>query len=183
MVKLFKNYSASELIESGVTIGKNVCISNDVLFHNPQNIFIGDNSRIDSHCLMLAGKNNKIIIGKNVHVSAGCYYFGGGGDIILEDFSGTSSNVVIYSASDDFSDGYMTNPTVDIIYRKVTNGNVILKKHTIVGSGTIILPNVILEHGTSVGANSVVKNSTEPFDLIAGNPAKFIKKRKNIFLN
>jgi acetyltransferase-like isoleucine patch superfamily enzyme len=42
---------------------------------------------------------------------------------------------------------------------------------------------VILEHGTSVGSHSLIKRNTNPFDVIAGSPAKFIKKRKNIYLN
>jgi galactoside O-acetyltransferase len=77
----------------------------------------------------------------------------------------------------------MTNPMVEHKFRKIKNGNVILKKHVIVGSGCIILPDLILEFATSVGANSLVTKSTASFDLIAGTPAKFIKKRKNVFLN
>ncbi len=182
-IKTFKNYSYDQLISSGITFGSNVNISNDVIINNPQNIQIGNNVRIDSHCILIAGKNNKITIGNNVHIAAGCYLFGSNADIVFEDYSGISPNVVIYTASDDYTEGYMTNPTVDISFRKIKSGDVILKKHVIVGSGSILLPNIILEHGTSVGANSLVTKSTEPFDFIFGSPAKFFKKRKNVYLN
>lgn len=182
MIRTYNNYTLEELISSGITVGENVTVSSDVIFHNPENITIGDNTRIDSQCLINAGSNNKIIIGKNVHISAGCYYYGGGGDIIIEDFAGTSSRVTIFTSIDDFVEGYMTNPMVDIKYRKVSSGDVILRCHTIVGSSSIVLPGVNLAKGTSVGAMSLVKESTQEYDLITGIPAKFKKKRKNKYL-
>lgn len=183
MIKTFENYFSLELKDAGIQFGNNVFISNDVIFHNPQNIIIGNNVRIDTHCLLIAGKNTKIIIGNNIHIGAGCYYYGNSGTITIEDNCTTSSNVVLYTASDDYTDGYMTNPTVENNYKKVYTGNIVLKKHTIVGSKSTILPNVILEFATSVGAHSLVKESTNTFDIIAGSPAKFIKKRKNVYLS
>jgi galactoside O-acetyltransferase len=53
-----------------------------------------------------------------------------------------------------------------------------LKKHVIVGAGSIILPNVTLEEGVAVGALSLVSKSFESFNIIAGNPAKILKPRK-----
>lgn len=183
MIRRFENYINLELKDAGVKFGKNVFISSDVIFHNPQNIIIGDNVRIDTQCLLIAGKNTKITIGNNIHIGAGCYYYGNSGNITIEDNCTTSANVVLYTASDDYTDGYMTNPTVEEIYKKVYTGDIVLKKHTIVGSKSTILPNVVLEFATSVGAHSLVKNSTEQFDIIAGVPAKFIKKRKNVYLS
>lgn len=183
MIKRFENYSELELKEAGIKFGKNVFISNDVIFHNPQNITIGDNVRIDTQCLLIAGKNTKINFGSNIHVGAGCYYYGNSGNIIIEDNCTTSANVVLYTSSDDYTDGYMTNPTVSNMYKKSYVGDIILKKHTIVGSKSTILPNIILEFATAVGAHSLVKNSSNKFDIIAGVPAKFIKMRKNIYLS
>jgi galactoside O-acetyltransferase len=182
MIKKFENYLSIELRDAGLTFGDNVNISNDVILHNPKNIFIGNNVRIDSQCILIAGKDTKIVIGNNVHISAGCYFFGGGGNIIMEDYTGTSSRTAIYTASDDYTEGYMTNPTVDEKYKKIKKGDVILKKHTIVGSASTILPGVTLEFGTSVGAHSLVNKSSSLFDLLFGSPAKYIKKRKNVYL-
>lgn len=183
MIRQFKNYSSDELKEAGIIFGENVFIANDVIFQNAQNIIIGNNVRIDTQCILIAGENNKIIIGNNIHISAGCYFYGNSGDIKLEDFATISGKCILYTANDDYTDGYMTNPMVDIKYRKLIKGNITLKKHAIVGCSSVVLPNVVLEYATSVGANSLVTKSTNSFDLIAGNPAKFIKKRKNIFLN
>lgn len=182
MIRKFENYSNIELQNSGLTFGNNVHISNDVILHNPQNIIIGNNVRIDSQCILIAGKDTKIIIGNDVHISAGCYYYANSGNIILEDCTTTSAGVVLYTATDDYTEGFMTNPMISDKYKKVTKGDVVLKKHTIVGNRSSILPGVTLEFATSVGAFSLVKHSTESFDIIAGCPAKFIKKRKNVYL-
>ncbi len=76
----------------------------------------------------------------------------------------------------------MTNPTIPDDYKKIIYGEVIIKKHSIVGSGTTILPNVTLEEGTSVGANSLVNKSTEPWGIYIGSPIRRLKDRKKDLL-
>ena len=183
MIRKFQNYTEDELREAGITFGANVFISNDVILHNPQNIIIGDNVRIDTQCMLIAGKNTKITLGSYIHIGAGTYMFGASGNITLEDYSGTSSRCALYTSDDDYTDGYMTNPMVSEDLRKVKMGDITLKKHVIVGCFTAILPNVTLEHATSVGAHSLVKKSTMPFNIVGGVPAKLIKIRNNINLS
>lgn len=183
MIKTFKNYTDEELKDSGLIFGTNVFISNDVIFHNIHNIVIGNNVRIDSHCILIAGKNTQIKIGNNVHISAGCYFYGNSGNITLEDYTCTSARCILYTANDDYTEGYATNSVVDESIKKVTIGDIHIKKHSVIGCNSVILPNVVLEYATSVGSHSFIKMNTNMFDIVAGVPAKFIKKRKNIHLN
>jgi acetyltransferase-like isoleucine patch superfamily enzyme len=182
MIKTFENYTDDELRQSGLIFGTKVFISNDVIFHNIHNIIIGNNVRIDSQCILIAGKNTKIIIGNNVHISAGCYFYGNSGNITLEDYTCTSARCILYTSNDDYTDGYATNSVVDESIKKVTIGDIYIKKHSVIGCNTVILPNILLEYATSVGSHSLLKINTDPFDVVAGSPAKFIKKRKNIYL-
>ena len=183
MIRGFKNYTNEELLSSGVKVNGIVYIADDVIFHNPQNITLGNNVRIDTQCVLIAGKNSKITIGDNVHISAGCYFYGNSGDITLEDCTCTSARCTLYTANDDYTEGYMANSVISDELKKVKTGNILLKKHALVGCYSVILPGVILEHATSVGAHSLVKNNTEAFDIVGGTPAKFIKKRNNIYLS
>ena len=183
MIRIFKNYSLEELKESNIIFGENVFISNDVIFHNPQNIIIGNNVRIDSQCIIIAGSNTKIKIGNNVHISAGCYYYGNSGNITLEDFTCTSARCILYTSNDDYTEGYMTNSVVAEEFKKVKTGDITIKKHVVIGCNTVILPDTTIEFASSVGSNSLVNKNTNPYDVVAGTPIKFIKKRKNIFLN
>lgn len=182
MIKRFENYLSLELKEAGIQFGNNVFISKDVIFHNPQNVNIGNNVRIDSQCLIIAGNNTKITIGNNVHISAGCYFYGNSGNITLEDCTCTSARCILYTSNDDYTEGYATNSVIEEAFKNVENGDIYIKKHCVIGCNSVILPNVVLEYATSAGAFSLIKNNTNEFDVIAGIPAKFIKTRKNIFL-
>jgi len=71
----------------------------------------------------------------------------------------------------------MANPTIDKKYLNVENGDIIISKHCIIGSNSIILPNVTLFEGTAVGSLSLIKHNTEEWNIYGGIPAKIIKKR------
>jgi galactoside O-acetyltransferase len=101
----------------------------------------------------------------------------GKGKITIEDYANISSRVSIYSSNDDYSGDYMTNPTVNSKYTNVTSAPVCVGRHVIVGSGSIILPGVILDEGVCIGALSIVNKSCEPFSIYGGIPIKFIRER------
>lgn len=174
-------YTQDELLKIGFKkIGKHVLISNKTSIYNAKNIEIGDNSRIDDYCVLSAGSGG-IVIGNYVHIAVFSSIIGNG-KVIMEDFSGLSSRVSIYSSSDDYSGNYLTNPTVDKKYTNVISGDVRIGKHVIVGSGCVILPNVNIENYCSVGAMSLINKDFEESKIIAGIPAKVIKNRENKLL-
>jgi acetyltransferase-like isoleucine patch superfamily enzyme len=45
-----------------------------------------------------------------------------------------------------------------------------------IGGNVCILPGVVIGKGSVVGAGSVVTKSVPDFTVVAGNPAKFIRK-------
>lgn len=49
-----------------------------------------------------------------------------------------------------------------------------------IATGSYILPGITLGEFSVVGAKSIVTKNTANFDIVGGNPAKFIKKRKII---
>ena len=174
-------YDTKELCSFGFKhLGKDIRISKKTSIYNPGNISIDDNSRIDDFCILSAGKEG-IYIGKYVHI-APYVNLQGLGKIIVEDFSGLSSKVAIYSSTDDFSGAFLTGPTIPDKYRRVATANVIIKKHVIVGAGAVILPGVQIGEGVAVGALSLIRKDCQPFFLYAGVPAKRIKERKRDLL-
>ena len=46
-----------------------------------------------------------------------------------------------------------------------------------IGGSVTILPGVTIGDNVTIGAGSVVTKTVEPWTVVAGNPAKFIKKR------
>ena len=170
-----------ELVSVGFkSIGKNVYLSRKASVYNAPHISIGDNTRIDDFCILSAGAGG-ITIGKYVHIA--CYAFLIGQEsIIVEDFCGLSSRGSIYSSNDDYSGNFLTNPTVPAQYTNVQHGKVVLRKHALIGAGSIILPNVEIGLGAVVGALSLVKENCEEFGVYTGVPAKKIKDRKRDLL-
>jgi acetyltransferase-like isoleucine patch superfamily enzyme len=175
-------YSSEELIDMGLkTFGNDVFISNKCSIYNAQNIVIGNSVRIDDFCVLSAGSGG-INIGSYIHIGVYTSIIGGG-KVILEDYCNISSKVAIYSSNDDYSGEFMTNPMIDSKYTNVTMEAIIISQHVIIGSGSIILPGVILNKGCAIGALSLVKKDIPGFTIYAGNPIKFIKKRENNILD
>lgn len=174
-------YTKEQLEKIGFkSIGENVLISDKASIYSPENISIGNNVRIDDYCILSAG-GGYINLSNYIHIAVFTAIFGAGG-VEIEDFSGVSSRSIIYSSTDDYSGEYLTNPTIPDKYKKIIYGKVTLKRHSIIGSGTTILPNVTLEEGTSIGANSLVNKSTEPWGIYVGSPIRKLKDRKKDLL-
>jgi galactoside O-acetyltransferase len=174
-------YSKEELLHLGFkAIGANVLISKKASFYGISRISIGNNVRIDDFCVLSTGKGG-IHIGNFVHISIFVSLIGEG-RITLEDYSGVSSKVSIYSSNDDYTGEFMSNPTVPSEFTGVVHADVKICKHVLIGSGSIILPGVTLKEGSVVSALSLVNKDCEEFYIYKGNPARKIIKRSRELL-
>ncbi len=172
-------YSKEELATLGFSrFGTDVHISRKVSIYNPENISIGNHVRIDDFCVL----SGCISIGRNVHIAVHCNMAGGEKGIVMEDFSGLAYSVNVFTQSDDYTGKCMTNPTVPVKYKDEKKEPVYIKRHTIVGAGSMVFPGVVLGEGTSVGAMSMVSRNTEPWTVYFGIPAKPLKRRKKDLL-
>lgn len=161
-------FTVEELNNLGfASFGENVFISKRASIYNSGRITIGNNVRIDDYCVMSAGDGG-IEIGDYVHIAVFCSLIGTG-KITLSDFSGLSSKVSIYSSNDDYSGEHLTNPTVPREFSGVESADVTIGKHAIVGSGSVILPGVVLEEGVAIAALSLVSKSCTAFGVYSGN--------------
>ncbi len=119
-------------------------------------------------------------MGSHVHISANCYISGSDG-FVAEDFVTLAPGVLIFTSSDDYSGHKMTNVTLPREYTGGPAGQVTLGRHVIVGAGSVILPNVTVGIGSSVGALSLVKKTLAPWGVYAGNPIRRLKDRGRRF--
>lgn len=161
-------------------VGENAHLSDRASYYNCKNISIGANVRIDDFVVLSAGEGG-IHIGNYIHIAVYSSLIGAG-KITLEDFCNISSKVSIYSSNDDYSGEYMTNPMVPRELTNVAHGPVTIGKHVIVGSGAVVLPNVILNDGVAIGALSLVNASCDAFSIYSGVPVKKIRERKRNLL-
>lgn len=163
------------------SLGQNVRIARNCTIIGAENISIGDNVRIDGYCTLVATGDGYINFGSFIHIGGYCLLQAGSG-IYMDDFSTLSWGVKVFTKSDDFSGRYMTNPTVPAKFTGVKGGPVVLKRHSIVGANSVILPKVILEEGVAVGAMSLVLNNLDSWGIYAGTPAFRIKERSQKLL-
>lgn len=171
-------YTPDELKTMGFcSIGEDVLISRKASIYTPELITIGNHVRIDDFCIL----SGDIKLGSYIHISAYTAIYARFG-VELEDFVTISGRVLVYSQNDDYSGEFMTNPMVPIKYTNITGGKVVFKKHSIVASGSIILPDVILGVGSCVGSMSLVKKSIPAWEIHAGIPAIKISDRQQTIL-
>lgn len=170
-------YNSEDLRNAGFkSIGDNVLVEKNCTVIGFENIEIGNNVRIDGYTSIIAPDNGYMKIGSYIHIGAYSFFSAGSG-IVLEDFVGISQGVKVYSRTDDFSGEFMTNPMVDPKFTNIRKKETILKKHSIIGSSSIVLPGANFGTGASVGANSLVTNELDEWSIYGGSPAKKIKDR------
>lgn len=114
--------------------------------HVGRNIFVGDHVRIDS------GHADMITIEDHAHIA-------GGVRILCH-----QRNLKNYCIGDDYAKlGYVIKP-------------VILKRGSLVGMESFVLPGVTIGEGAIVGAGSLVTKDIPAWTIATGRPAKVVKE-------
>lgn len=173
-------YTIEELKKMGITVyGENVSISKFANIYNPKNLILHDNIRIDDFTIISC--KGIIEIFNYVHISAQCF-FSSTTKIVIGNYSAVSVGTKIFGGCDDFSGEYLANPTIPEKYTNVKIGNILIGNNVIIGSNSVIMPDITIEDGAVIGANSFVNKNCDSWKIYAGSPIKFIKNRKTTCL-
>ena len=107
-----------------------------------------------------------VSIGERCFIQQCCTFFGRGGIEIGNDvFIGPKVNLITINHDE--------NPD----NRSATYGRrIVIEDKVWIGINSTILPGVRIGYGAIVGAGSVVTKNVEPMTIVAGNPARVIKK-------
>ena len=89
------------------------------------------------------------------------------GEIVVGDQSVVSQGVKLCTASHD-----LTSKIMELCVRPIVIGS-----NAWIAGWSIILPGVVIGDGVVVAAGAVVIKDVEPWTVVGGNPAKFIKRR------
>jgi len=155
-------------------LGRNVIIGKTVRIRCPGLVSIGDNCIIDDFTYI----STQLVLDGSVHISAGCKIIGGRESLVtMRPYSTLAPNVVLSAGSDDYIGGIATPLVPRHLKGNVEIGTIEIGRHSIVGSNSVVLPNVVFGEGAAVGALSLVKKNLEPWTLFGGVPARAIKAR------
>ena len=138
---------------------------------NP-NIIVGDftyiaDSEFESHVTHLYPWNNdKLVIGKFCQIAAGVEFVMNGANHQMN----AISTFPFYTLA-----GWdMKAPTPEDMPLK---GDTVIGNDVWIGQNATILPGVHIGDGAIIGASSVVGSDVDPYTIVAGNPAQFIRNR------
>ncbi len=117
------------------------------------------------HCSFDAAKG--LSIGRDSVINPRCKLDTRGGISIGNKVS-ISQEVIILTADHDVT-------STDFAGR---NRRVVIEDYVWIGTRAIILPGVVIGRGAVIAAGAVVTKDVEPFAIVAGVPAQFIRKRR-----
>lgn len=123
---------------------------------------IGEGSRVMPPVTVVRGKNVKI--GRNVVVMNNALFMAAGGITIDDDVMVAANAQIITNNHDLYDHAILTCKPVH------------LKRNCWIGAGATILPGVTIGENAVVGAGSVVTRSVEDNTVVAGNPARVVKR-------
>ncbi len=158
----------------------NVCLADDDV--SETQIIIGDNCCVRA-TIILYRKESKIIIGNNVYVGQRTIFecvekINIGNDVLVSSdcnlIDTNSHSVHSVERVDDIIDWQKGLKYKN--WNVVKSSTINISNNCWVGLRSIITKGVNLGKGTIVASGSVVTKSTEPFSVVGGNPAVFIKQ-------
>ena len=111
--------------------------------------------------------NDKLIIGKFCSIGADVEFIMNGANHLMKGIT----PYPFYIMGDEWSEH---SPETDDLPNK---GNTVIGNDVWIGQNVTILPGVHVENVAIIGANSVVASNVSAYSIVAGNPAKQIRKR------
>ena len=113
---------------------------------------------------------DKLIIGKFCSIASGTKFIMGSANHRLGSVTTYPFNV--------FGGSWQEN-TPDHMSQLPFKGDIVIGNDVWIGRESIIMPGVKIGDGAIIAACSVVTKDVEPYSVVGGNPASFIKKRFN----
>lgn len=140
-------------------IGRNVEIG-----ANNSKISFGNGTSIQDRCIILGDIEigRYCVFAPNIYISSGRHYYDFKPELYIQD-----------------QDSLVRN---DVTLSKNHSRKVIIEDDCWLGINVVVMGGVRIGKGSVIGANAVVTKNVEPYSVMAGSPAKLIKKRLNFEL-
>lgn len=153
LIKIVNYYNYSHVTpKRRIRFGSNPRVSPDVVFSNPERIFIGDRVQIGSRCHIWAGPGigqirigNDVLFGPEVMVTAATYRYNDGGPVTEQAMS---------------------------------EADIVIGDDVWLATRAVVLPGARIGAGAIVAAGATVKGEVPPYAIVAGSPAKIVGSRK-----
>lgn len=154
----------------GVRIGRGAICKHPETFEIGSNVFIGEQAylqgRFDGRC----------VIGDHAWIGPQSYF--DARDLVIEESVGWGPGAKVLGSTHT---GVPTD--VPIIETNLTIRPVRIAAWSDIGVNAVVLPGVTVGKGAIVGAGAVVAEDVEPFTIVAGVPARLLRRRQTLETN
>lgn len=152
------------------SFGNNITVSAFVSFAHPETIELGDGVFLGKYAFIQARHDGYCKIGNKVWI--GPYTYFDARALIIDDCVGIGPGTKILGSEHTGDPKDLPIIQTDLIIKPVR-----ICRNCDIGINTVILPGVTIGEGSIVGAGAVVTKDVEPNTIVAGVPAKVLKKR------
>jgi acetyltransferase-like isoleucine patch superfamily enzyme len=123
-------------------------------------------------------------IGRWTYGDLTVHSWGEGATVTIGSFSSIAPGVQVFLGGEHRSDWVTTFP-FNVLWEGAehirghpkTKGNVVIGNDVWIGTEAMIMSGVTIGDGAVVGARSLVARDVEPYSVVAGNPARLVRRR------
>lgn len=153
------------------SLGEGVVIEEGVLVFNPAHVHLGDRVYVGHRTMLKGDTRGELVVGERSWIGQNCFFHSAGG-IRIGVRVGVGPGVMILTSRHE-----ETPPGTPIMDGALEFGPVEIGDGCDVGMGSLILPGTKLGAGVQVGAGSVVRGEWDEDLVIAGVPARVLRRR------
>ncbi len=137
-------------------------------------LIVGDGVMIDAFVkVKFTGGSGDIEIGNNSFINSGCVLYSGNGIKIGNDVL-IAANCTIAPVNHEYAD---KNKLIREQRFKPSKGGIVIEDDVWIGANCVILDGAVIKKGCVIGAGCVVDKVLEEYGVYVGNPIKLLKKR------
>jgi acetyltransferase-like isoleucine patch superfamily enzyme len=150
--------------------GHGISVSSFVTFKHPETMEIGDGVFIGQHSMLQGRHDGYCLIGRKVWIGPQAFFDARA--LIIEDNVGIGPGTKILGSSHSGIPKDIPVIQTDLVIKPVR-----ICRGSDIGVNAVILPGVTVGEGAIIGAGAVVTKDVKPKTVVAGVPAKVLKKR------
>ncbi|SRR5216684_1356487 len=151
--------------------GNGLIVASQVGFKHLETFQIGNACFIGTGAYVQGRFDGRCVIGNHVWIGPGSYF--DARDLVLEDYVGWGPGAKVLGSAHTGIPADVPIVKTDLEIRPVRVG-----AWADIGTNAVLLPGVAVGKGAIVGAGAVVTRDVEPFAVVAGVPAEFLRWRE-----
>ena len=151
--------------------GNGIQIGTGVAFTHLETFEIGDGAFIAPQTQIQGWYAGKCVIGKHVWIGPQSYF--DARDLIIEDYVGWGPGAKVLCS---IHSGVPVD--IPIVQTSLNIRPVRIEAWADIGTGAVVMPGVTVGKGSIVGAGAIVTEDVQPYAVVAGVPARFIRWRE-----